>query len=157
MTVVFCLKIFNRLLEKNWHQNDITVRSCFLCGFCMSHAAFALVKYIGKGILLTAEILDCENLFRCLKIHIKHIDIIFTKQFLQETGSCLFYPVKKPVAFQFHRTLCISLLFFFSLLSSLYLRTNDTFMWFHFHQHKTNKTLEQQLFIKRSNLRKMLL
>lgn len=66
----------------------------------MPHAAFALVKATAKVILLTAEILDCANLFRCLKIHVKHIDIFFSKQVLKGTEFYLFYPVKKKkVAF----------------------------------------------------------
>jgi len=65
----------------------------------MLHAAVVLVKTTAKVILLTAEILDYANLFWCLKINVKHIDIPFSKQFLKGTELYLVHPVKKPVAF----------------------------------------------------------
>lgn len=88
----------------------------------MPHAAFALVKFTAKVILLTDENLDCAKLFRCLRIHVKHIGILQTvsgrNRIRFVLSSCLFFFYCLSGILVSQNTVCISLSFscsFFSL------------------------------------------
>lgn len=76
----------------------IRLHLCCLCSFCPPQEAFALAKSTDKLIFLIVEIIDCANLFRCLKMHAEHF---FIKQSLKRTWFYLFYHVQERRNFTF--------------------------------------------------------